>query len=140
MVAYSFKKRFVPPILSGIKGQTIRAPRKGRSRHARPGDTVQLYTAMRTLYCTLIGTATCETTIPVTLDFTDTDGGNRVMTDRATIQSADALDAFARMDGFEDWAELRAFWAKQHPTITVFDGILIRWIWFKPAPSKEETT
>lgn len=100
MVAYSFKKRFVPPILSGIKGQTIRAPRKGRSRHARPGDTVQLYTAMRTLYCTLIGTAICQTTIPVTLDFTDTDGGNRVITDDVTFRSTHTLDAFAMMDGF----------------------------------------
>lgn len=39
MVAYSFRKRFGPPILAGTKAQTIRADRK---RHARPGEEVQL--------------------------------------------------------------------------------------------------
>lgn len=45
MVAYSFQKRFVEPIRSGRKRQTIRADRK---RHARPGEVLQLYSGMRT--------------------------------------------------------------------------------------------
>ncbi len=47
MVAYSFKKRFAPPILfglthgplaEGMKRQTIRNDRK---RHARPAEEIQ---------------------------------------------------------------------------------------------------
>ncbi len=48
MVAYSFDRRFVPAIVSGAKRQTIRAH---RARHARPGETLQLYTGMRTRQC-----------------------------------------------------------------------------------------
>ncbi|MBF0375797.1 MAG: ASCH domain-containing protein [Alphaproteobacteria bacterium] len=55
-MAYSFKARFADPIETGQKRQTIR---KDRRRHARPGETIQLYTAQRTIHCRLIGTATC---------------------------------------------------------------------------------
>lgn len=68
MVAYSFKKRFVDPIRVGLssvslsfdcqpKRQTIRSI--GKRRHARPGETLQLYTAMRTKQCRKIGDARC---------------------------------------------------------------------------------
>lgn len=70
MVAYSFKKQFIRPILIGLgaplspdefavgmdefgnvsrpvgKRQTIRA--LGKRRHARPGELVSLYFGMRT--------------------------------------------------------------------------------------------
>ena len=46
VVALNFKQQFIPPILSGAKRQTIRAI--GRRRHAIPGETLQLYTGMRT--------------------------------------------------------------------------------------------
>lgn len=48
MVAYSFQKMFAPQVEGLTKRQTVRANRK---RHARPGEAVQLYTAMRTKYC-----------------------------------------------------------------------------------------
>ena len=48
MVAYSFKARFVPLIREGLKTQTIRAQ---RSRHARPGELIQLFSGMRTHLC-----------------------------------------------------------------------------------------
>lgn len=124
MVAYSFKQQFIAPILAGTKRQTIRAPRKGRSRHARPGDELQLYTAMRTKYCTLIGRAVCAEVVPVQLDFEHavlTIGGER----------DGRRDFFARSDGFQDWSEMRDFWAKEHRGVTVFDGVLIRWGGFK---------
>ena len=49
MVAYSFKKQFAYPVEKGYKLQTIRASRK--TRHARPGESIQLYTGMRTKQC-----------------------------------------------------------------------------------------
>jgi uncharacterized protein YqfB (UPF0267 family) len=66
MVAYSFKARFVEPILAGTKTQTIRADRK---RHARPGEDLQLYTAMRTKQCKLIRVARCTQIVSVMLSF-----------------------------------------------------------------------
>lgn len=51
MVAYSFQPIFAPVIVSGEKGQTIRAPRK---RHARAGEALQLYSGMRTRHCVKI--------------------------------------------------------------------------------------
>ncbi len=56
MPAYSFKIRFVPLIKDGVKRQTIRRKRK---RQAKPGDTLYLYYALRTKFCTKLGEATC---------------------------------------------------------------------------------
>ena len=127
MVAYSFKERFVAPIQDNVKHQTIRAPRKGRSRHARAGDDLQLYTAMRTKYCTLIGRSICIDVSDIRLSLSDAmawiteqDGG------LTTIYRC-GMDEFARNDGFSGFDDMRQFWVVQHPGITVFDGVLIRW-------------
>lgn len=131
MVAYSFKKRFAPPILAslepgplteGMKRQTIRADRK---RHARPGEELQLYTGMRTKSCRLLGKPICTAVFPVRLLLgpvsTVEIGSEPNTTDAA------GLDLFARFDGFRDWTDLCAFWAKAHPDVTDFSGVLIRW-------------
>src|ERR1051326_4822817 len=67
MPALNFKKQFVPAIRAGIsksknfklqpKRQTIRAIRK---RPIVKGDTLYLYTGMRTRNCALIGEAVCK--------------------------------------------------------------------------------
>lgn len=130
MVAYSFKERFVAPIQDNMKRQTIRKPRLGRGRHARPGDDLQLYTAMRTKYCTLIGRAVCTIVVPVRLDFE---------INNLTIEGEldGQRDRFARSDGFANWAEMRVFWASEHPGITVFDGVLIKWDGLSYPPKRE---
>jgi hypothetical protein len=123
MVAYSFQHRFVQPILDGTKRQTIRAD---RTRHARPGEALQLYTAMRTSQCRLIRRATCTSITRITLNFV----ANRVVCDsplRMTILYRGALDEFARSDGFANWRELRGFWETTHPAMPVFGGWLIQW-------------
>lgn len=125
MVAYSFQRQFVVPILSGAKRQTIRAKRK---RHAFKFETLQLYTAQRTKQCRKIGTATCELVLPVTLDFET----NRVMTDGTVFRSMPNLDEFAWADGFADWPAMLEFWQKTHK-LSVFSGVLVRWIGFEPA-------
>ncbi len=117
MVAYSFQRRFVVPIRSGIKRQTIRADRK---RHARAGEDLQLYTGMRTKKCELIAYAVCRDVLPVTL-----------VLDRDAVLVPDVafanLDHFAMLDGFADWADLKAFWREHHPGVDEFTGVLIRW-------------
>lgn len=46
MVAFNFKKDFAPKIKSGVKRSTIR-----KTRRCNVGDTMQLYTGMRTKNC-----------------------------------------------------------------------------------------
>lgn len=120
MVAYSFQPRFVPAIRSGLKRHTIRAERGGRSRHARPGELVQLYQGLRTRHARLIAEPVCEEVWPVRLDLAGcVTIGIEIQTD---------LDAFAVADGFRDWADLCAFWRRQHPGVVVFSGVMIRWM------------
>lgn len=120
MVAYSFNKRFLQPIVDGTKRQTIR---KSRKRDARPGEELQLYVGMRTRYCELIGRATCSSVDAIELDFRD--GREGVILGGEII--LDDLDTFARRDGFEDWRDLRQFWRHAHPGVLYFNGIIVQW-------------
>lgn len=132
MVAYSFKKRFEVPILDGTKLQTIRARRK---RHAGEGEELQLYTGMRTAQCRLLGIALCRSVERILIDV---DGGSiHFPRTTETIREQSALDTFAVEDGFEDWPAMQAFWRKEHPSIAVFDGVLIRWHQMLPGRAGE---
>jgi hypothetical protein len=150
MVAYSYKGRFVAPIRVGLglpvlnlhyelggylpgqpirpKLQTIRA--NGKRRHARAGETIQHYHGMRTTKCFKIGDATCarvdEIRISIRserIEIRRSDAGSSL------IDKAAALDAFARSDGFDDWADMRAFWLEEHGghRIGPFCGVLVQW-------------
>lgn len=120
MVAYSFKFRFIDPILEGRKDQTIRAR---RVRHAFEGERLQLYTGMRTKQCRLILKTVCLTVLPVQLRWRPviefTLNGDRL--------AAAAMDAFAKHDGFDDVSDMERFWAETHPRIEVFAGVVVSW-------------
>lgn len=124
MVAYNFQGRFVPAIRSGLKRHTIRTERGGRSRHARPGELVQLYQGLRTRHARLIAEPVCEEVWPVRLDL----AGGIVSANDGWIRTVPDLDAFAVADGFCDWADLCTFWRRQHPGVVVFSGVIIRWM------------
>ena len=128
MVAYSFQKQFIAPILAGRKAQTVRADRK---RHARPGEDLQLYSGMRTKHCRLIGTAVCMEIVPIRFEL----GVRAVTLEGVRCDYPYALAQFARADGFHDWAELRRFWHAQHPGVVDFSGWMIRWRNFVAAPT-----
>lgn len=121
MVAYSFKGMFADPILMGGKTQTIRAHRK---RHARSGEELQLYTGMRTKKCRLLGRATCTVATSIELVF-----GSHPYFDIPKFgrYEGEALNTFARNDGFEHWAQLAAFWRLNHGRIERFEGTIIYW-------------
>lgn len=130
MVAYSFKPRFIDPIDSGRKRQTIRAP--GRRRHAKNGDDLQLYTGMRTRACRLIGRAICATAEPVEILF----NLNELRAGNLVLRGWEQLDAFAQADGFTGWMEMREFWRAEHPvefTAGRFEGVLISWTDYRSA-------
>lgn len=113
MVAYSFKRQFVAPIRIGLgkevfdaayrsdsvvlrpKRQTIRAI--GKRRHARVGETLQLYTAMRTKQFQLIGKARCTVVRHIIITFGKLSGvsvGGIYHEPEAHFQGA-GLDVFA---------------------------------------------
>lgn len=137
MVAYSFKSRFANPILLGLgekvhhepggahvympKQQTIRAT--GKRRHARPGETLQLYTGMRTRQCRKIGEARCTDVRSIRII---------VREEKLTVEldgrwiNGRKLKDFARRDGFVDADDMLAFWKDEHG-LGEFYGMLIRW-------------
>lgn len=130
MVAYSVKRQFETVIEIGRKRQTIRGDRK---RHARPGETMQLYSGMRTAHCRLIGTATCSSVLPVSIDFDE----ERVVIVDQIIEARIDLDAFAWSDGFLDWEKFVAFWRKQYGPVAQWSGVIVAWKDFRkaePAP------
>lgn len=129
MVAYSFRARFIDPIVAGTKTQTIRAPRK--SWHVRAGGKMQLYSAMRTKHCRAIGTATCLMVSPITIKF----GDGLVSCGDELIYTKPALDAFAVRDGFQSWADMKNYWHLLHKNTpqSEFDGFLIIWTDFESA-------
>jgi hypothetical protein len=133
MVAYSFNRRFIDRIETGTKSQTVRG---GRRHHAKPGQTIQLYTAMRTKVCRKIAPdAVCISSLPVTLFF----GGNPVLRVEVAGREVDAR-YFAQADGFTDESDLAAFWRDENgvqPGDT-FHGTLIEWHW--PAPEDRNDT
>lgn len=124
MVAYSFNKQFIEPILSGRKSGTIRA--HGKRRHAMSGETLQLYTGMRTRSCQLIAESQCQDVKEVRLIFRPTAAHDRLWIGRETVSPAER-EAFAIGDGFASWRELRAFWSENHPGVDDFSGVWIRW-------------
>jgi len=136
MVAYSFKKRFVEPIRVGLsritlsfdctpKRQTIRAI--GKRRHARPGETLQLYTAMRTKQCEKIGDARCTEVGEIVIAFGKRPNNTIISIDGAARYTGPALHAFAQNDGFVDWDDMVRFWEAEHGTSAAFKGVLIQW-------------
>jgi len=124
MVAYSFKQQFVEPIRSGSKRQTIRADRK---RHARPGESISLYTGMRTKHCKLIGVAECIAVEPIRMIL-----GPLGSVEISGIEWSGTLDQFAQTDGFQKWDDLLYFWELNHAELSDFSGQLIRWDKFDP--------
>lgn len=133
MVAYGFKAQFVHPIETGTKPHTIRGPRR---RHARPGEEMQLYYAMRTKHCQLVGVRTCTEFAGVRLHFVRglksiavfpvaevVPGQWHQIGDQERIQDT---EAFARADGFADLDAMVWFWKKTHGAAR-WSGFLINW-------------
>lgn len=123
MVAYNFQNRFAPDIRSGAKKNTIRAMRKGRSRHARPGEALQLYTGMRTSVCEkLIDDPTCLNVLPIEINQNCCKVFIRL--DGRELRS-DEAEELAIADGFKNVEELAAFFKETHGLH--FEGVSISW-------------
>lgn len=132
MVAYSFKSAFVEDIAAYRKLQTIRLPRR---RHARPGEDIQIFQAMRTKLCRkIIPDPRCIGVDHLVLDLRtprlERIEINGVLID---VESPDA-DAFAVADGFGRPPEglrpigfFHAWWRLHHGSKLFEDLVLVRW-------------
>ncbi len=119
MPAFNFQKQFAGRIRSGLKSQTIRAARKD-GRDPKPGDTLYLYTGMRTKECRKIKTVTCRQRdrilIPVNGCCVEIDGMR--LTDRQH-------GSLAINDGFTCWDQMRNWFEQVHGL--PFSGYIYHW-------------
>lgn len=123
MVAYNFQKRFADLVASGEKQQTIRAPRRGRSRHARSGETINLFTGLRTKQVRRLKEATCTGCYPIMIHRDSIHIGWPEGTKNLIASDA---DTFAQADGFESFDDMQRWFQKTHEL--PFLGVLIQWV------------
>lgn len=118
MVSFTFKPEFVPLIHSGEKFQTIRS-----GMRCQPGDTMHLFTGLRTKQCQRIGEAVCVETFPVMFRENSFHTGlnNKVI----HMKDPDLLLAFAKADGFKTWDQCHEFFRQQYEF--PFTGYVHRW-------------
>lgn len=133
MVAYSYKKRFSPLIVTLEKRQTVRGRRK---RHARPGEPMQHYEAMRTKHCRklLDNDPICRDVrdIEIVIDADHAELIGSISIDGVALDEGQ-IEAFAWDDGFRPDAEsasarrdMGRFWLQEHGE-ALFEGVVLRW-------------
>lgn len=139
MVAYSFAPQFIAPIEARSKLQTVRGHRR---RHARVGEPIQLYTAMRTKQCRKLIDVdpTCLSVLPISIGIVTTHPEliTSIAVGCSKLDSA-GIERFAQLDGFMADRDATArrrmgeFWLKNHEPDSLgwigFKGVVIRWGW-----------
>lgn len=118
MPALNFKKEFAPKVERREKRQTIRALRKD-GRNPRPGQTLYLYTGMRTKYCKKLDEVICKSveSIIINYDFTV-----MIRDEWLNVWQEKEL---AKNDGFNSYGDFIDFFRKTHGL--PFYGLLIKW-------------
>lgn len=123
MGLYNFKPQFVPHILSGDKCHTIRAPRKHPDE---PGDTMHLYSGLRTKKATLLMRVPCVKVEEIKIDTHRVHPGGQwqeqIWVDGIRL-APDEREALARKDGFACFGEMMHFWTGRLP----FEGNIFHW-------------
>lgn len=113
MPSFSFEPQFAPLILTGEKRQTIRA-----SRRCDPGATMHLFTGLRTKACIKIAIRPCIVVDRVEM------GPNGIKFGDPSLHPDE--DTFARLDGFEDYAEMHRWFVSRYESAWV-SGFVHRW-------------
>lgn len=120
MPALSFQKQFGPDIRSGKKRQTVRRKWK---RPIKVGDSLFLFTGMRTKRCfRLMSTACTQIQIIRVGQFSD------ITIDGETLDEK-AAHKFAKADGFLCWEDL-VDWLDHYYDLP-FEGVVIHWRYVK---------
>ena len=119
MGLYNFQRRFVPKIKSGEKKHTIRAERVNPDK---PGNTMHLYTGLRTKKAELLMRVPCMRVEQVLIDCTP--GGEPLnVAIEGVWLSRSEREAFAHCDGFDSFADMMEFWRGRLP----FRGHVYHW-------------
>lgn len=127
MTTLMFQPRFVEPIQSGRKRQTIRPPRK---RPIKIGERLSLRVWKSKAYRSPqieFATGKAVATLPIEI----TEDGIRFGIGEL-IKERRRLDAFAVSDGFECWPHMRDFLRSRFDYGLPFTGVLIQWEDSKP--------
>ena len=122
MPAYNFKGRFAELVASGAKPHTIRPRRK---RPTVVGDTLYLYTGMRTRQCRLLLTTICHAVTSIDIGI-NIQGEDHVLHDGRFLDTEE-VEALARRDGFASATDFFAFFRTTYGPGPVFRGELIEW-------------
>jgi len=110
-----FKKQFIEPIQIGTKVFTLRKRRKVRPKI---GETIHMYSGLRTKNTTFIGNkeklvSIQNVRILIKVDHHDPYGDThyivRIFVDRRRLRFGEIID-FIRFDGFKDVAEFIKYW------------------------------
>jgi hypothetical protein len=120
MPALNFQKKFAPAVEAGTKCQTIRAERKDGRMPAKTGDTIALYTGMRTKACRKLADVECISVEMIRIARGDS-GFIYVSVD---LRPQSPMNV-AQADGFADAIEMGEWFEKTHGL--PFMGHLIRW-------------
>jgi len=120
MGLYNFKQMFEAPILAGEKTHTIRAIRKYPSK---PGDTLHLYTGLRTKNAKLLMRVECVKVEEISIG--NGFGSGSVFIDENEL-SGDEREQLARRDGFSSFHEMLKFWQTPKNRLPFF-GHIIHW-------------
>lgn len=121
MGLYNFKERFAPRILDGSKTHTIRPV---RAIPDKPGNTLHLYTGLRTKSACLLMRVPCVKIEEIEIKdgaFFDENHAS-IIIDGVKLDR-DEREAFARRDGFENMEDMIAFWRGRLP----FRGQIVHW-------------
>lgn len=119
MPAFNFKARFADIVSRGEKRQTIRKVRVDGRPPAKVGDTLTLYTGMRTKACRRLFVGRCVAVLPVVIG-----GRADIRLDGLSLGEAEKR-ALAQADGFADVEAFVAFFDEVHGL--PFIGWVIRW-------------
>jgi len=118
MVAYSFQRTFAPDILSGRKRSTLRPKRK--RAHAQPGDTLHLFTGMRTVNCVRLLTVPCAASRALDIH------ANGVRVDGQWRTNPAYFATLADIEGFSSFGNLQAWFDRQYG-LPVYDLTQMTW-------------
>lgn len=129
MGLYNFQQRFAPFILDGRKTHTIRGL---RAHPDKPGNTLHLYTGLRTKKAKLLMRVPCVKVEDIEIWCRVEDVGFTSFTSDVGMkvggQNLDESEAhsLARRDGFLDFYEMLKFWLTPKSRLP-FSGQIIHW-------------